>query len=214
VAFAAKLREQLQAKGDFGSDSEDIRYLKALIRRGEARASSRLLEVDPDQIRFLDLPFYKTGRYRRFVTSDADVAAVRELLQEVRPHQIFMTGYAHDPLSVSALAFRILAEALGKCAGAAWLEACNIWLYRGPGAEWEAHEIDMAVPLSPDEFENKLNGIYQHQTQRSQSPSVEKGSSSNTWNLARAINRSAASIDDKLGLAEYEAMECFRKWSL
>lgn len=106
----------------------------------------------------------------------------------------------------------MLREALERCGDAAWLADCTIWLFRGPGAEWEAHEIDMAVPLSPDEFENKLHGIYQHQTQRSQSPSLEKGGSSNTWNLASRINRAAAQTYDGLGLAEYEAIECFRKW--
>lgn len=212
-AFAEKLRLQLEAKGDFGEDSRDLRYLKALIRRGEARASSRLLEVDVDRIRFLDLPFYETGRYRRFQTGDADIAAMAALLADIQPHQIFATGYGHDPLSVPAQAFKVLRQVLENSHDSEWLKDCNIWLYRGPGAEWEAHEIDMAVPLSPDEFENKLHGIYQHQTQRSQSPSLVKGSSSDTWNLASQINRAAAQTYDKLGLAEYEAMECFKKWS-
>ena len=211
--FAESLRQQLEEKGDFGEDSTDIRYVKALIRRGEARASCRLLEVDLGHVRFLDLPFYENGRYRRFHTTAEDVDALVNLLEEIQPHQIFATGHAHDPLTVTALCFKVLLEALQRCSGSDWLAGCNIWLYRGPGAEWEAHEIDMAVPLSPDEFENKLHGIYQHQTQRSQSPSMEKGGSSNTWTLASQINRHAARTYDGLGLAEYEAMECFRKWS-
>lgn len=211
-AFVRKLREHLAAKGDFGEDSPELRYLKALIRRGEARASGRLLGVEVDRVRFLDLPFYESGRYRRFRTTEPDIARMTGLLEEIQPHQIFATGYGHDPLSVPALCFRVLRESLVRCGGSAWLADCHIWLYRGPGAEWEAHEIDMAVPLSPDEFENKLHGLYQHQTQRSQSPSLEKGGSSNTWNLASQINRAAARTYDTFGLAEYEAMECFRKW--
>ncbi len=212
AAFAASLRRQLVAKGQFGEDSRDLRYLKALIRRGEARASGRLLEVDADRLRFLDLPFYEQGRYRRFQPGKADVSIMAELLREIRPHQVFATGATHDPLSVHAICFLVLCQALDLCREEAWTRDCRIWLYRGPGAEWEAHEIDMAVPLSPDEFENKIQGIYQHQTQRSQSPSLDKGSSSNTWNLASLINRSAADTYDQLGLAEYEAIECFRKW--
>ena len=210
--FGDALQQQLEEKGAFGEDGPDLRFIKALIRRGEARASCRLLEVDLGRVRFLDLPFYETGRYRRFHTGEADVAAIVKLLEVIRPHQIFATGHGHDPLSVPALSFQVFSEALAQCGGSGWLDDCRIWLYRGPGAEWEAHEIDMAVPLSPDEFENKLHGLYQHQTQRSQSPSMEKGTSSNTWNLASQINRTAARTYDGLGLAEYEAMECFRRW--
>jgi glucosamine-6-phosphate deaminase len=214
-AHATELQRQLEVKGAYGEDSRDLRQLKALIRRGEARASCRLLAVEIGQLRFLDLPFYEAGRYRRFNAGEADVAAIVGLLSEIQPHQIFATGYGHDPLSVPAQCFQVLRQALAVCAdtGADWLADCHVWLYRGPGAEWEAHEIDMAVPLSPDEFENKLHGIYQHQTQRSQSPSHEKGGSSNTWNLASQINRAAARTYDGLGLAEYEAIECFRRWS-
>ena len=211
-AHAADLQRQLETKGAFGEDSRDIRRLKALIRRGEARASSRLLGVDVSGVRFLDLPFYEAGRYRRFRTGEDDAAAVAALLAEIRPHQVFATGFGHDPLSVPALCFTVLHEALERHRDADWLCACNIWLYRGPGAEWEPQEVDMAVPLSPDEFENKLHGIYQHQTQRSQSPSPEKNGSGNTWNLASKINRAAARTYDGLGLAEYEAIECFRRW--
>jgi glucosamine-6-phosphate deaminase len=86
----------------------------------------------------------------------------------VKPHQIFATGQGHDPLSVPALCFEVLIRAIGKCGETEWLKDCWIWLYRGPGTEWDAHDIDMAVPLSPGELDNKIQGIYQHQTQRSQ----------------------------------------------
>lgn len=210
--YARTVQTQLKDKGAFGADTTEIRQLKALIRRSEARASAQTLGLDPGQLNFLDLPFYENGRYRRFVVGDADVGAMCQLLERVQPHQIFATGFGHDPLSVPALCFDVLARALERCAGADWLRDCRIWLYRGPGQEWEAHEIDMAVPLSPDEFENKIQGIYQHQTQRSQSPSGQP-KSSNTWDLAREINRHTAELYDALGLAEYEAMECFKRWN-
>lgn len=211
IDYARGLQKQLADKGDFGADSDDIRHLKGLIRRSEARSSAQTLGLDANQLKFLNLPFYENGRYRRFVVTEADVDAMCALLDEVRPHQIFATGLGHDPLSVPALSFEVLRRALTRCADAEWRSNCQIWLYRGPGQEWEAHEIDMAVPLSPDEFENKIQGIYQHQTQRSQSPSGSN-KSSNTWDLAREINRSTAELYDALGLAEYEAMECFKRW--
>jgi glucosamine-6-phosphate deaminase len=214
LSYANTVETQLNEKGTFGADTTEIRQLKGLIRRSEARSSARTLGIHTESLRYMDLPFYEEGRYRRFMATEADVAQMRELLETVKPHQIFATGYGHDPLSVSALSFEILCAALGQCVDSEWIQDCNIWLYKGPADEWEAHEIDMAVPLSPDEFENKIQGIYQHQTQRSQSPSRGSKNSSNSWDLAREINRGTAEIYDKLGLAEYEAIECFKKFTL
>jgi len=212
VGFARAIEQQLDAKGLFGEDTPEIRHLKGLIRRGEARSSGRLLGLEPHQLRFLDLPFYEKGRYRRFQSGQADLAAMTELLSAIRPHQIFATGLGHDPLSVPAICFQLLREALAQLQDADWIQDCYIWLYRGPGAEWPTHAIDMAVPLSPDEFNNKLSGIYQHQTQRSQSPGAGGKHASNSWNLASELNRSTALDYDTLGLAEYEAIEGFQRW--
>jgi glucosamine-6-phosphate deaminase len=212
--YVRTVETQLNQKGTFGADTTEIRQLKGLIRRSEARSSGRTLGIGPENLHFLDLPFYDNGRYRRFVAGEADVAQMRELIENVKPHQIFATGYGHDPLCVPAISFEVLRSALKQSAGSDWIKDCNVWLYKGPGEEWEAHEIDMAVPLSPGEFENKIQGIYQHQTQRSQSPSRGSKNSSNSWDLAREINRHTAGIYDTLGLAEYEALECFKKFTL
>ncbi len=214
LKFARSVLEQLEQKGAFGEDTSDLRTMKGLIRRGEARSSGRMLGIDPEALRFLDLPFYENGRYRRFKAGDEDVERLAKLLDEVQPHQIFATGQGHDPLSVPAICFDVLVEALKRCEGASWLADCWIWLYRGPGAEWEMHEMDMAVPLSPDELEFKIKGIYQHQTQRSQSPSVAKQDVHDSWALARQLNSATAQVYDTLGLAEYEAIEGFKHYSL
>ncbi|WP_309382792.1 glucosamine-6-phosphate deaminase [Cerasicoccus frondis] len=211
VKHARKLEEQLNAKGMLGEDTPELRQIKGLIRRGEARSSARLLELAPNRLRFLDLPFYEQGRYRRFKTSQEDITALVKLLEEIQPHQIFATGQGQDPLSAPALCFDLLLAALNECKQQAWLKNCHFWLYRGPGAEWEMHEIDMAVPLSPDELEFKIKGIYQHQTQRSQSPSATR-QSENSWNLASELNRATAQHYDALGLSEYEAIECFKRY--
>lgn len=214
--FARKVIAQLDAKGRFGEDTADIRQIKGLIRRSEARSSARLLAIDVAALRFLDLDFYEKGRYRRFQHGSSDVSAMLKLLEEVKPHQIFATGSGHDPLSVPAICFQVLVEALQECrrAKAGWLQDCRIWLYRGPGAEWEPGEIDMAVPLSPGELDNKIQGIYQHQSQRSQSPDSRRGNVRNSWNLANEISRATARAYDKFGMAEYEALECFKHWPL
>ena len=212
AAFAAEVKRQLADKGRFGGDTDEIRKVKALIRRGEALSSSRVLSLPEESVRFLDLPFYEKGRYRRFSADGDDVRILRTLLEDIRPHQIFATGFGHDPLSVPAICFETLRRALAECGGSEWLDDCRIWLYKGPGAEWEAHRIDMAVPLSPEELENKINGIYQHLTQRSQSPSSSRKRQRETWNLAERLNRATAGVYDDLGLAEYEAIEGFRRW--
>lgn len=214
VEYASLVQNQLDNKGAFGADTAEIRHLKGLIRRGEARTSTRTLGLDTKQVKFLDLPFYENGRYRRFVTGESDVAAMCELLESVKPHQIFATGLGHDPLSITALSFELLKAALSRCADQEWMGDCCIWLYKGPAQEWETHEIDMAVPLSPEEFETKIQGIYQHQTQRSQNPASTVKKSSNTWDQTREINQGTAAVYDALGLAEYEAIECFKLWPL
>lgn len=210
--YAQKIEDQLTEKGQYGEDTTEIRRVKGLIRRSEARSSSRTLGMDTKNIHFLDLPFYESGRYRRFHSTETDITKMCQLLNHVQPHQIFATGYGHDPLSVAAICFELLKIALERCAHSDWIQSCNIWLYKGPAEEWVAHEIDMAVPLSPDELETKIQGIYQHQSQRSQSPSRQNNKSHNSWDLTRDINRNTAAIYDKLGLADYEAIECFKRY--
>ena len=205
---AKTVEQQLNEKGAFGNDTAEIRHIKGLIRRSEARASARTLGIDVSNLHFMDLPFYENGRYRRFVATETDFARMQHLLESIQPHQIFTTGYGHDPLSVSAICFGILLKALKECSGSAWLKDCTLWLYRGVDQEWEPNEIDMAVPLSPDELKTKLQSIYQHQTQRRQSPGAD---AQNIWDIAREINCGTAKLYDSFGLAEYEAIECFKK---
>ena len=207
--YAKTIEKQLHEKGVFGNDTAEIRYLKGLIRRSEARSSAKILGIDATKLQFMDLPFYENGRYRRFVATESDYTQMQNLLENIRPHQIFATGYGHDPLSVSALCFGILNTALKQCEHSDWAKDCTLWLYRGISQEWEAHEIDMAVPLSPDELKNKLQSIHQHRTQHKQSTGKD---SSNIWTLARDINCGTAKLYDAFGLAEFEAIECFKKF--
>lgn len=209
--YLQMIEKQLNEKGQFGSDTQEIRHVKALIRRSEARSSARALGIQTEQLTFLDLPFYEHGRYRRFLPSSDDIQEMTTMLEKIQPHQIFATGLGHDPLSISGICFELLVAALESCKDSSWAKDCRIWLYRGSAHEWESHEIDMAVPLSPDELENKIQGIYQHQTQRNQSPGSGKTKTRNTWDHARETNHSTASVYDDLGMAEYEAIECFKR---
>jgi glucosamine-6-phosphate deaminase len=211
--FARKVREQISAKAAYEGDTAEIRRLKGILRRGEARASLQACGVDAGRARFLNLPFYENGRYRQFKISDADVMVVAALLSEVKPHQIFTTGSSADPSSVPAVCFEILRLALAKTATEAWRKDCRLWLYRGPDREWAPAEIDMAVPFSPRELTQKIQAIYHHKSQRSQSPVVGAGLHE-SWQQAEHHNRAIAQSYDALGLAEYEAIEAFARGAL
>ena len=210
--FARTVGRQLGAKRAFDGDTPDIRKLKGILRRGEARASLQTCGVDAARARFLDLPFYERGRYRQFQIAETDVAATVALLREVRPHQIFATGRSADPSSVPAVCFEILRQALGQTARDAWRAECRLWIYRGPDRDWDPAEIDMAVPFSPRELTQKIQAIYHHKSQRSQSPVVAAGLHE-AWQQAEHHNRAIAHHYDALGLAEYEAIEAFERGS-
>ncbi|MDQ8181511.1 glucosamine-6-phosphate deaminase [Pelagicoccus sp. SDUM812005] len=211
-SLASEVLQELEAKGAFSEDSPKLRKFKSYIRRNEARASLEMCGLGKDCIRFLDLPFYENGRYRRFEIGEADVAAMRALIQAVKPHQIFVTGEAADPSSVQAKSFSVFEAAIRSLSEETWFEDCYVWLYRSDGREWEIHQVEMSVPCSPDEAKAKAQAIYQHRSQRSQLP-VMNPEQSEAWEQAIQRNRETAALYDKLGLAEYEAIECFVRWN-
>lgn len=202
---------EIDAKGAFDQDSESLRRFKSYIRRNEARASLQLCGVSGSCIRFMDLPFYEGGRYRRFFVGDRDVEALRELLETVKPHQVYVSGIDADPSSVSAKTFEVFEAAMRSCAEEAWVTDCYVWLYRSDAQEWDVEVVDMSVPCSPDELKVKAQAIYQHRSQRSQMPVLE-GAQQEVWEEAIGRNRNTAVCFDRLGMAEYEAIECFRRY--
>jgi glucosamine-6-phosphate deaminase len=211
MELADAVRCEIAGKEPLAEDSERLRHFKAVIRRGEARFALRHCGVAPAQIVFLDLPFYERGHYRQFQPAPDDAARVRALLDEFRPHQVFLTGVQSDPSSLDAVTFSVIREGLAANPRPQWLEDCRFWVYRGGGEAWSIDLIDMAVPLSPDELALKLQAIYQHRTQRSQAPLGAGGQEA--WRQAEENDRHTAQLYDKLGLAEYEAIETFMRWN-
>jgi len=201
-AYAQSILDALEEKGDFGSDPELVRRLKGLILRGEARDAAELCRMQYDETQFLDLPFYEKGRYRRFRLEDEDVAAVEAVLTDHRPDIVFATGDAADPSSSQAMCFRAFARAWERSQGSDVFRAddCNVWLYRGRDSAYDSHEIEMAVPMSPDQLEQKVDAIRKFMSAKEEDTQ------------APARNRDTAVIYDALGMAEYEAIEAFRKW--
>ena len=195
-------------EGDF--DTKDILTIKGLIRRGEARTACTYNQIPLDHVHFLDLPFYESGKIEKLPMTEKDVEIVRHLLQEVKPHQIYVAGDLADPHGTHKKCTDAVLAALDleKEAGAEWLKDCRIWMYRGAWAEWEIENIEMCVPLSPEELRAKRNSILKHQSQMESAPFL--GNDERLfWQRAEDRNRGTAQLYDGLGLACYEAMEAF-----
>ena len=195
-------------EGDF--DTKDILTIKGLIRRGEARTACTYNQIPLDHVHFLDLPFYESGKIEKLPMTEKDVEIVRHLLQEVKPHQVYVAGDLADPHGTHKKCTDAVLAAidLEKEAGAEWLKDCRIWMYRGAWAEWEIENIEMCVPLSPEELRAKRNSILKHQSQMESAPFL--GNDERLfWQRAEDRNRGTAQLYDGLGLACYEAMEAF-----
>ena len=205
-----QLADELEKKASFDEDSPQLRQFKGLIRKAEARASCQILGLELERVLFLDLPFYEKGRYRQFNSTHEDVAALQELCQRIQPHQIYLTGSGAEPGSVAGISFRLLMTALEECGAETWMPGCQIWLYSSSELPWSPHEINMAVPLSPAELAVKLDCLYHHRSQRSQTPFLGT-QSGESWQQAENNNKATAQHYDRLGLPEYEAMESFRR---
>ena len=206
----AEIRKFLKEKKDGDIDTRDILTIKGLIRRGEARTACTYNNTPLDHCHFLDLPFYETGRIQKGPLTEADVEIVRNLLREVKPHQIFVAGDLADPHGTHRVCTDAVFAAidLEKEEGAKWLKDCRIWMYRGAWAEWEIENIEMAVPISPEELRAKRNSILKHQSQMESAPFL--GNDERLfWQRSEDRNRGTAALYDNLGLASYEAMEAF-----
>lgn len=208
-----KIKEFLANKKDGDIDSRNILTIKGLIRRGEARTACNYNNILNDHVHFLDLPFYESGRIEKFPVSEKDVRIVQQFLHSVQPHQIYVAGDLADPHGTHRKCTDAVLAAieLEKEAGESWLDDCRVWMYRGAWAEWEIENIEMCVPMSPEELRAKRNAILKHQSQMESAPFL--GNDERLfWQRAEDRNRGTAEIYDKLGLACYEAMEAFVEW--
>lgn len=205
-----EIKEFLKNKKEGDIDTQDIRTIKGLIRRGEARTASTFNQIPLDHVHFLDLPFYESGKIEKLPMGEADVNIVRELITRVKPHQIYVAGDLADPHGTHRKCTDAVLAAidLEKEAKAEWLKDCRVWMYRGAWAEWEIENIEMCVPISPEELRAKRNSILKHQSQMESAPFL--GNDERLfWQRSEDRNRGTAKLYDDLGLACYEAMEAF-----
>ena len=191
-------------------DTPEVRTIKGLIRRGEARTACTFNGIPLDHVHFLDLPFYESGKIEKLPMSERDVNIVRDLILEVKPQQIFVAGDLADPHGTHRKCTDAVLAALDleKEANAAWLKDCRVWMYRGAWAEWEIENIKMCVPMSPEELRAKRNSILKHSSQMESAPFL--GNDERLfWQRSEDRNHDTAKLYHDLGLACYEAMEAF-----
>jgi len=193
-------------------DSPELQKIKALIRRTEARAGARYSGVKEENIHFLDLPFYETGRVKKKPLGEEDIRITVDLLERVKPHLIYAAGDLSDPHGTHRVCLAAVTTALHRLESRPWMKDCAVWLYRGAWQEWGPQEIEMAVPLSPDEVVRKRFAIFKHESQKDKALFPGPNDPREFWQRAEDRNKGTAALYDRLGLTEYEAIEGFVRW--
>ncbi len=206
--LSEEVRDFVAAKKSGDMDTKEIREIKTMIRQAEATIACNYIGVKPQNIHFLRLPFYETGTIKKGDLSEADIEIVKKLLEDVKPHEIFVAGDLADPHGTHRVCTDAVLAALYELRDEEWMKDCRIWMYRGAWAEWEIDHIEMAVPISPEELRFKRNSILKHQSQMENAPFL--GDDDRLfWQRAEDRNRATAQLYESLGLASYEAMEAF-----
>ncbi|MEB0249101.1 MULTISPECIES: glucosamine-6-phosphate deaminase [unclassified Mucilaginibacter] len=194
-------------------DTIEIRDVKGFIRKTEAISGARFAGLPDSNIHFQALPFYESGKTKKNSVGEEDIRLTMELLQRVKPQQVFTAGDFADPHGTHVVCFNIIIESLQRLRKTeSWVNDCWVWMYRGAWHEFATHEIEMAVPLSPAEVLRKRNAIFKHQSQKDR-PVFPGDDAREFWVRAEDRNRESAQNYDRLGMAEYAAMEAFVRFN-
>lgn len=206
-----KIQDFLKTKIPGDADIPELRQIKGLIRLAEARAAAHFCGVPDEQIHFLNLPFYETGHVQKLPLGEEDFKITMTLLNEIRPHQVYAAGDLADPHGTHKVCLNAVTESLHRLSKKRWYKDCYVWLYRGAWHEWDVDQIEMAVPISPDELKRKRRAIFKHQSQKD-NVAFPGNDKREFWQRSEDRNRGTAELYDKLGMAEYEAIEAFVRW--
>jgi glucosamine-6-phosphate deaminase len=206
-----KAVEFLENKKSSEIDIIEVRHIKGLIRKGEARATCHFIGIPDENIHFMELPFYETGSVTKHPLGDVDVKITTDLIEKIKPHQIYAAGDLADPHGTHKVCLDAIFAALEELKTKKFMKDCWVWLYRGAWQEWNIDEIEMAIPMGPDQVLEKRKGIFKHQSQKD--GVVFQGSDSREfWQRAEDRNQETAELYDKLGLSHYAAMEAFVRY--
>ncbi|MEI8204201.1 MAG: glucosamine-6-phosphate deaminase [Bacteroidota bacterium] len=206
------LKEEIENKQLGQADSEEVLKIKSAIRKGEALSAVRYVSIPENKVHFLDMPFYDTGKVKKNPLSEADIAMIVDMIKTIKPHQIYAAGDLSDPHGTHRVCMNAIIQALSRLKNEDWMIDCRVWLYRGAWQEWNVDQVDMAVPLSPEEVMKKRNAIFKHQSQKDR-PLFPGFDTREFWQRAEQRNHATAVLYDKLGMAEYEAIEVFVRYN-
>jgi len=212
-AILSAARTFLAGKKSDHLDTAEIRAIKGLIRRCEAKATCRYVGIAENNYHFMDLPFYETGAIEKKPMSELDIRITMDLLKQIQPHQVYCAGDLADPHGTHKVCLDIIFESLRrlKAEGEVWVKDCWVWLYKGAWQEWDISAIEMAVPMSPDQVIKKRFGIFIHQSQKDSVP-FQGTDAREFWQRAEIRNAHTADLYARLGLTKYAAIEAFVRW--
>ncbi len=206
---AKAIVDGLKAKKPGDPDNAEMRFMKGRIFVCEAIMGCTYMGVKRDHVHELSLPFYEDDPFGRGRVTDADVLPIKKIIEDVRPHQIFFADDLNDPYGTHSRATNALLIAIDELKDADFMQDCRMWMYRGQWGNWDIDHIEMAVPMSPEEFTFKLNAVLKHQSQIHDAPFREPTDDKLSWQKTIDRNKATANIYSSLGLAAYEAMEAF-----
>ncbi len=211
ISLYRKLAESMSQKKPGDLDSPEMLELKSNIRKVEAKSSCRYCGIPDENVHFLEMPFYETGRARKNKLGEKDIKLIREVIDKIKPHQIYAAGDLSDPHGTHRICWDAIHHVLKSFDSEGWFEDCYVWLYSGVWQDVDVSGIDMAVPLSPGERLKKRRAIFKHASQKDQ-PKYPGRISGEFWMAADDKTITNAKKYDRLGLAEYDSIEGFTRW--
>jgi glucosamine-6-phosphate deaminase len=209
-AVKARVHDFLRSKKSGQTDTEDLLKIKKLVRETEARAAALAVGIPPDRLEFMDLRFYRTGTIAKAPIHPQDIADILTLLQRLKPAQIYVAGELSDPHGTHRTCANAVFQAVREVRGK--IPDFEVWLYRGAWEEWEPHQIERAVPLSPTDLERKKLAIFRHQSQKDRAMFPGATDNREFWQRAEDRNIDTSRLYDSLGLPEFYALEAFVQW--
>ncbi|MDP4267930.1 MAG: glucosamine-6-phosphate deaminase [Bacteroidota bacterium] len=205
------IKKEIENKKPGQIDTDEVMKIKSAIRKGEALSAIRYMSIPEERVHFLDMPFYDTGKVKKNPLGEGDIKLVTDIINKLKPHQIYAAGDLSDPHGTHRVCMNAIIKAIDNLKDKTWMKDCRVWLYRGAWQEWDIDQVDMAVPLSPEEALAKRNAIFKHQSQKDR-PLFPGFDSREFWQRAEERNHATAVLYDKLGMAEYQAIEVFVRY--
>ena len=192
-------------------ENSEVRKIASIIREKESLAATRFVGIPDDNVHFLKLPFYETGTVKKSSPTKIDKKIMSDIILKIKPHQIYAAGDLADPHGTHKVCLDIFFDVLKTIKQKSFMKNCWVWLYRGAWHEWEVHEIDMSIPMSPNQVLRKRKAIFYHQTQKD-NVMFQGDDNREFWVRTEDRNRAIAKNFHDLGMSDYSAIETFKRY--